>query len=69
LKYIHTVKNRNVRSVSVINFKDCDAAKNGRLEIHVFIFEGIGLFYRGSDASLYLGIKCWEESFDPTNSK
>jgi len=37
---VHTVKNRNVRSVSVMNFKDCDAAKNGRLEIHVFIFEG-----------------------------
>jgi hypothetical protein len=35
------VKNRGVRSVSVMTFKGCDAAKNGRLEI--FIFEAIGL--------------------------
>jgi len=39
---VHTVKNMSVRSVSVMTFKGCDAARNGRLEI--FIFEGIGLF-------------------------
>jgi len=39
---VHTAKNRSVRSVSVMTFKDCDTAKNGRLEI--FIFEEIDLF-------------------------
>jgi hypothetical protein len=39
---IHTVKNRTVRSVSVMTFKGCDAANNGRLAI--FMFEAIGLF-------------------------
>jgi len=39
---VHTVKNSGVRSVSVMSFTFCDAARNGRLE--VFIFEAIGLF-------------------------